>query len=145
MPFTLETQIDIDAPAARVWDVLTDFASYPSWNPFAVKAEGALVNGGPLKVVLRQPGGRPMTIKPRVSRLEPGREFAWKGRLLSGALFEGEHRFEVIALAPGKTRLVQSERFRGVLVPLAKRMLTTKTRAGFEAMNAAVKARAEAT
>jgi uncharacterized protein YndB with AHSA1/START domain len=30
----LHTEIEIDASAERVWDILTDFASYPQWNPF---------------------------------------------------------------------------------------------------------------
>ena len=30
----LRSQIEIEAPADRVWQVLTDFATYPEWNPF---------------------------------------------------------------------------------------------------------------
>jgi hypothetical protein len=38
---------------------------------------------------------------------------------------------------------VQSEKFGGILVPFLRKMLDTSTRAGFEALNAALKARAE--
>ena len=30
----LHSEIEINAPVERVWEVLTDFASYPRWNPF---------------------------------------------------------------------------------------------------------------
>jgi uncharacterized protein YndB with AHSA1/START domain len=30
----LHSEIEIDASAERVWAILTDFASYPRWNPF---------------------------------------------------------------------------------------------------------------
>lgn len=36
----LASTIDIDASPQRVWQVLTDFAAYPDWNPFIVRAEG---------------------------------------------------------------------------------------------------------
>ncbi len=44
----------------------------------------------------------------------------------------------------GGTRLVHSERLTGILVPFLRKSLDTQTFAGFEAMNAALKARAEA-
>src|SRR5919206_3637792 len=36
----LHSQIEIDAPAERVWHLLTDFASYPQWNPFIRSISG---------------------------------------------------------------------------------------------------------
>jgi hypothetical protein len=56
---------------------------------------------------------------------------------------DGEHRFRIEDLSGGRSRLVQSERFRGILVGLVGGTLR-KTEAGFAEMNAAVKARAEA-
>ena len=34
----LRTHIDIHASPERVWQVLTDFAAYPDWNPFITRA-----------------------------------------------------------------------------------------------------------
>jgi len=69
--------------------------------------------------------------------------FEWLGRLVLPGLFDGRHRFELVPDGDG-TRLVHTERFTGLLVPLLKKSLDTKTIAGFRAMNTALKARAEA-
>ena len=42
----LHSEIVIDASPERVWDVLTDFASYPQWNPFIRRISGELEVGG---------------------------------------------------------------------------------------------------
>ena len=36
----LHTSIDIDATPERVWEILTDFAAYPQWNPFMPEVTG---------------------------------------------------------------------------------------------------------
>jgi uncharacterized protein YndB with AHSA1/START domain len=43
----LRTQVDVDATPERVWQVLTDLAAYPQWNPFIVgpRATPAPVGG----------------------------------------------------------------------------------------------------
>jgi hypothetical protein len=59
-------------------------------------------------------------------------------------LFDGEHGFEIHPEGEGRVRLEQWERFSGFLVPLLWRRIAAPTRAGFVAMNEALKARAEA-
>lgn len=143
MATELHTEIQIDARPATVWATLTDFAAYPDWNPFITSFVGTLVVGERLVIRLAPPGGKPVTFKPTVTEVGTGRSFEWLGRLVLPGVFGGRHRFELLPNGDG-TRLLQMERFAGVLVPLMRRSLDTRTRAGFEAMNSALKARAEA-
>lgn len=139
----LRTSIEIDATPERVWEILTDFDSYPDWNPFIRSARGKAETGTKLENRLEPPGGRAMTFKPTVLVAEPVRELRWLGRLLLPGVFDGEHIFRIEPLEGGRTRFVQAERFSGVLVPLFGKTLE-RTRRGFEAMNEALKQRAEA-
>jgi hypothetical protein len=134
--------IEIDASPEAVWRELADTRSYAEWNPFVRRLDGELQEGARLEVEITPPGGRAMTFKPKVLAAEPGRELRWLGHLLLPGLFDGEHRFEIEPLEGGRSRLTQSERFSGLLVrPLGGGL--GKTERGFEAMNLALKARAE--
>ncbi len=138
----LHTEIEIDAPAERVWRLLTDFASYPQWNPFIRNISGQPSPGERLEVRLEPPGGRAMTFKPKVLNAEPNRELRWLGHLLVPGLFDGEHSFTIQPLEGNRVRFVQREAFKGLLVPLFARSLETNTQRGFEEMNRALKERA---
>jgi len=74
---------------------------------------------------------------------EPEQELTWLGHFLIPGLFDGEHRFRLEPLGDNRTRFTQSEQFEGLLVPLLAKDLDTKVRQGFEAMNQALKTRAE--
>jgi len=139
----LRTEIDINASGERVWRVLTDFGAYGEWNPFITSISGQVKQGARLKVRVQPPGGRGMTFRPTVLAADPNRELRWVGRLLLPGIFEGEHAFLITPLENGRVRLRQQETFRGLLVPLLRRLLDGQTRAGFEAMNRALKERAE--
>ncbi len=84
-----------------------------------------------------------MTFRPKVQVAEHLRELRWLGHLLLPGLFDGEHYFQLAALANGHTRFVQGEKFSGILVSLFAVRLGVSTKAGFVAMNAALKDRAE--
>ena len=88
------------------------------------------------------PGGRGLTIRPKVLSAEPGRELKWLGHLLAPGLFDGEHRFLIQSLGEDRTRFIHEEIFKGVLVPLTGKILE-RTEQGFEEMNKALKKRAE--
>lgn len=140
----INTEIEIDAPAEVVWQVLTDFDAYPAWNPFVREAEGEVREGARLRVRLQPAGGKPMTFRPVVTHVAPPHTFRWKGRSLIPGLFDGEHIFEIEPLGPDRVRLVHREEFSGLLVPVLWKSLNLPTWKGFEAMNAVLKRRAEA-
>ena len=139
----LRTEIDINASGERVWRVLTDFGAYGEWNPFITSISGEVRRGARLKVRVQPSGGRGMTFRPTVLAADRNRELRWVGRLLFPGIFDGEHAFLITPLENGRVRLRQQETFRGLLVPLLRRLLDGQTRAGFEAMNRALKERAE--
>jgi hypothetical protein len=139
----LHSQIEINASAERVWGILTDFASYPQWNPFIRRIIGELKVGERLEVRLEPPDSRGMTLRPTVLSAEPHRQLRWLGHLLVPGLFDGEHTLATEPLDENRVRFVQHEVFKGVLVPLVARSLANTLR-GFEEMNGALKEQAEA-
>jgi hypothetical protein len=126
-----------------VWQLLTDFASFPEWNPFMRRASGEIREGGRLEVYIQPSGARGMTFKPVVLKAEPGRELRWLGRLFIPKLFDGEHILAIEPLDANRVRFVQCEIFTGVLIPFFAHSLDSDTQRGFEEMNQALKARAE--
>jgi hypothetical protein len=139
----LRSEIDVHATPERVWQVLTDFAAYPQWNPFITRADGEARRGRRLTLRMQPAGGRATTFRPTVLEAAQGRELRWLGRLLVPGLFDGEHRFTIRPLGDGQVRLVQQEDFRGLLVPLLAGSLDRRTLPAFEQMNQALKRRAE--
>ena len=139
----LRTEIEIQASAERVWQILTDFASFPKWNPFIRRASGEPRIGARLEVFLQPSGARGMTFRPEVLKAEPNHELHWLGHLLVPGLFDGRHIFTIVPLGANRVRFVQRETFTGLLVPLFAPGLHTETLRGFEEMNRSLKIQAE--
>lgn len=134
----IETRIIIHATPEQVWHAFTQFNTYPEWNPFVSKLTGTPVVGQ--KITVKLPG---MTFNPKVLVYNANREFRWAGKLWLKGLFDGEHYFILQDNGNGTTTFIQGEHFKGFLLPLFKHMLDTKTVAGFNAMNEALKKRVE--
>jgi hypothetical protein len=143
MATDLRTSVDIESTSERVWDVLTDLAAYPEWNPFIVAADGPVEVGRQLALTMQPIGARRVTVRPTVLEVTPGRRLRWLGRFGVRGLFDAEHDFAISDSESGGVRLRHEERFRGLLVPLAARSLTRHTLPAFDAMNRALKERAE--
>lgn len=137
MSLNLHTEIIINTNPQKVWEHLTDFSSYPSWNPFITSISGCPEKGNELEALI---GG--MKFKPEVLESVPNKKLVWMGKLLFKGLFDGKHSFELIE-KEGSCKFIQSEKFTGILVPLFRKKLMTDTKKGFEEMNKALKQRAE--
>lgn len=141
---TIAATIDIDAPPVEVWAVLTDLSRSPEWNPHIREGAGEVAAGSRLTLRMFPPKGRPVTIRPMVLVAEPAAHWRLLGGLpgiFGRLIFSGEHRFALTA-AGGGTRLVQSETFRGILVPFTGKALAG-AQASFQKQNEALKKRVE--
>ena len=134
----IHTSIEINANSAAVWKVLTDFDSYPDWNPFITSLTGDVAVGNKLAIQLPS-----MNFKPKVLTYTQNTELKWLGHVLFKGLFDGEHRFLLTDNGDGTTTLDHSEQFSGVLVKAFAKSLDGETKAGFNAMNEALKKRVE--
>jgi hypothetical protein len=137
----IRTEIEIAAPPATVWAVLADFGGYPEWNPFITSADGTLAVGEILTLEMVLEGGKPQTFTPSVTAMRENAELQWLGALRWSWLFSAEHRFALTVVGSG-TRVVHSEVFRGLLVPLLRNTIDRTERA-FRALNSALRDRVE--
>jgi hypothetical protein len=140
----LETNIRIDATAERIWSVLIDLPRYAEWNPFIIEASGVVEQDARISAFIRPPGQKGMRFKPRLLTVEPARCLRWRGSVLFPGLFDGTHVFRIEPVGTSACDLLQSESFSGILAPLVTGGgFRDSVLAGFSAMNAALKARAE--
>ena len=139
---TMSATIQIDTPPMTVWAILTDLDSYPDWNPLFREASGQIAVGSRITLRSVHPAnGRLMTVKPKITAADPGAELRWASSL--PGIISGEHSFTPTEAAGG-TRLVQTETFRGLLVPFSAKTFA-RSEVSFRGLNEAIKKRAEAT
>lgn len=132
------TRININATPEKVWSILTDFEDYPNWNPFVAWLKGEVKVGNTIEVSL--PG---MKFKPKVLTFDKPNEFRWLGSLLMKGIFDGEHIFKIEKDQNGTVVFHHGEKFGGILVPVFSKMLDTKIKRGFEALNEKLKQKCE--
>lgn len=139
----IHTGIDIDAPAERVWEVLSDLGSYPEWNPMIRRASGELRPGARLELHFQPEGRKKRVFRPRLLAVEPGRELRWLGSPGVPKVLESQHYFTIEPRPEGGVSLDHGMDYYGLLIPLLGGRLEALTRGPFEDMNAALKERSE--
>ena len=78
-----------------------------------------------------------------VIKVEPNKELRWKYHVALPILFSGEHSFIIEQIDGSKVRFIDREIFNGLLVSSQAKDIDTNSKQGFEAMDKALKARAE--
>ena len=140
----IQTEIEINASAEKVWKIMTDFENFPSWNPFVIRAEGELKEGKKIKIDVQIPDAKMQKFKPVILKAEPNKELRWAGTVPPN-LFRGEHFYILEKLDENKTRFIHGEHFSGLLVRMIWAIQGKKIEKGYKLMNEALKKRAEET
>jgi hypothetical protein len=139
--YELRSEVWIDAPVETVWEVLTDTASYPDWNPLVRRFDGPLEVGAVVRATFEPFPGLRLRNRIAVTALSPPHRVAWAGRMGANRLLRGEHVYE-LAPRDGGTQFANFEVFDGWLLPIA-RLPLERTRAGYDRNSEAIKVRAE--
>ncbi|MFF0298371.1 SRPBCC family protein [Kitasatospora sp. NPDC004614] len=131
--FTCEVSAEAEFPGTpeTVWQLLTDHDRYPQWHPVVVRVEGELAVGARQTEVVRTASGRELTFHPVLTVVDPGRELSRAGRLLVPGLLDNKHSYLITDLGDGRVRVVQSERFTGLLAAFFHGRTARDTQARF--------------
>ena len=140
----IKTEIQIAAPPAIVWQILTDLEFYKDWNPFIQSMSGTAAVGEKIGATLHPIHLETShSFKVTVLVADEKREFRWLGKLVSPAIMGGEQFFQLeevdIEGAIG-TRFLNNENFTGILLLFIN---PEDSIPSFDAMNTALKERAE--
>ncbi|MFC7596800.1 SRPBCC family protein [Terrabacter sp. GCM10028922] len=131
--------VDIDAPASRVWAILSDAERWPEWTE---TVRSVTLHDGVLRLgataTIDQP--RLPTVRWTVTRFTEGHEFTWESGG-PGARTVAHHRVE--GTGPGRCRLRLSVSQSGVVGSLVGRLYRGLTDRYLAIEAAGLKARAE--
>jgi hypothetical protein len=138
--------VEIEAPAALVWEILTDLPHYGLWNPFCVHAESTLEIGAPVKMTLVNYVS-PGTLVPNVEYLcafEPERLLSWELPYTDEWPYPARRDQMIEALGPDRCRYQSTDAFLGDNGIHVMRFAGPWVERGFNDTALALKQRAEA-
>lgn len=139
----IETQIDINASLASVWNIFSDFERYGEWNPFLIEVKGSLVEGSVVKIMARFSDGSLKVAEPTVEQVVLGESACFVAK--KSFLFTGKHYFVFEKISNGHTRFIHGEYFSGLLPLLFWNKIERSLTASFVEMNRALKEYVEKT
>ncbi|ALC05677.1 hypothetical protein CDES_06245 [Corynebacterium deserti GIMN1.010] len=121
LPLRANNSIVIDAPAEKVWDVVTDLDRLSEWNEHIiyVRANGEIAQGMRVKMKTQHPESSKLTatFRPVVSVFRPEREVTWSAKIIAKWLLAVTDTTELEPLEDGRTKVHQEMHFSGVLSP----------------------------
>ena len=141
----IKTEITINTDIKKVWEILSDFANYPSWNSFFKHISGELATDEILSITVAPPGSKPMSFSPILVEVVEFGAIRWRGKLFTKWIFQGEHYLALDKLSEQQTKFIHGEKFSGLLSSVFKWIgALDKTKKGFKLFNGDLKRRSEA-
>ena len=139
----LRTEIEIAASTNKIWSILTDLERWGKWNPLVDTASGNTSLGSKLSITMRCEDGKDdPKYTPTITDFEKPKFFRWRATMMAGFLFTNDKIFELVETDSG-TRLIHTEAFSGIFVPLFWGKLREGILPMLKTMNDALKIEAE--
>lgn len=135
MSHEVRTEIELDAPISRVWELLADIDHYKNWNRIFSFSMAKPEPGGRGVLWARLgPAKTPLPI--RFDVVEPEVELRWHGGFKK--VVHGSHYLKLEELPENRTRLVHGEEFSGFVIDAVWTQLSKQLPAAYKAFNRAL-------
>ncbi|MEW9527841.1 SRPBCC domain-containing protein [Microbispora sp. NPDC049125] len=110
-PLVSTSHLVVDAPVGRVWEVMADLASWPSWSSGIEIVELSHVRpGAPFRWKMNG-----VTLRSRFAVVDTERELTWTGTFFG---YKAVDRHVLEPIEGGRTRVTIEESLAGPLLPL---------------------------
>ena len=136
----IKGSVIINVPAEKVWATVTDFSSYPEWNPFVTRMEGELKEGGVFDIVVSLPERDEIKYRSTLVKMEKDKELLFKGKVRF--LLSEEHSKLIEQIEDSKCVFSQRITFKGLLTLFAGKVIKD-SQVGLNKMNEELKKRCE--
>jgi hypothetical protein len=124
MPVSYTGASTIATAPDRAWALLTDAASYPTWNPTVLSLEGTVAAGQKIRLVSSLDPKR--TFKLKVAEADAPHRMVWSSGMPLG-LFSGRRTFTLTPRTDGGTDFTMTEEFSGPMAPLITKAIPDMT------------------
>ena len=142
-PSEVGTEIEIDAPVEKVWDILVDLEKYPEWNPFTKKVESTLLVGDEIHLEVHMRKNKIRNQTEIVNLHEPNKKICWGVQYMKPAILNANRHQVLTPLDGNKTLYYTADKFSGMMAPMVIKMYGEDIKKGFECVAKALKKRAE--
>lgn len=142
-PFVIQRELEIEAPAAVAWQVLTDLSRYGEWNPFVPECRSSLRPGEPIEMRVKLGKRMSRQVERMISFDGDGRALSYCMRPLPLRALSSRRTQRIDPV--DETRCAYHTRFElhGWLAPLVQRLLSRDLDVGFSGMTQGLKRRSE--
>ncbi|MEP3480270.1 MAG: SRPBCC domain-containing protein [Fuerstiella sp.] len=106
--------VDIAAPPARIWELLTDSKNFASWNSTIVELTGDITPGGRIQLVSKLDPKR--TFKLKVKEYKLNERLSWGDAM-------GTRVYTLTTRPDGSTQFQMTEKIGGPIFPLFAKMI----------------------
>ena len=137
-------EIEIKAPKNKVWAVVADISGWSDVTTAVNASSGTMALGEVLSITMRghKEGEDGPTYAPEFTEFENGTSFRWRATMGAGIIFTNDKKI-VLEETENGTKLIHSEFFNGMMLPLMKGTMQTGVPPILDEMNAGFKAASE--
>lgn len=141
---TVKTEIEILAPPAKVWEIITDIDKWQEWSPTINGSQGEASVGSSLSITMmsKEAGKDGPKYSPTIIELKEPNYFHWRAHMIAGFIFTNDKIIELEQTDTG-TKVTHTETFKGLMTALMRGQMDKGVPPMLNMMNDALKQLAE--